>query len=223
MGLFGGLKWKNQQVRAGDPSEMRMDAMRYDDAGNLMPGGLIQGGETSLETLPGYYEGGDKFTGQDVVKMLLASVSDAGLRNRGHESNAMGNMNQFRLSAIEMAKKQAAEQEQQQALMEAARQRGINPADVTLAQGGLGGIIPKQGELPERARMAQWYQNASPQERAAFDQTNPIITNGYGSAVVPRNALPGGLDPNRYELIPDDEGGPTQPASGGFRPPRFRR
>ncbi len=223
MGLFGGLKWDRKRLVPGDPSEMQMDAMRYDDAGNLMPGGLVQGGDVTSERLPGFLQGGDAFTGRDALSMLLTSISDGLANQQGREGGATNNMMQFRLSAIEMAKKQAEEQEQQQALMEAARQRGINPADVTLAQGGLGGIIPKQGDLPERARMAQWYQNASPQERAAFDQTNPIITNGYGSAVVPRNALPGGLDPNRYELIPDDEGGPTQPASGGFRPPRFRR
>ncbi len=212
MGIFGGLKWDRKRLTPGDPSEMRMG-----------PNGLVQGGDVTTERLPGYLQGGDEYTGRDLVAQILAGISDVADMQGGGQGGMMDGQMQFRLSAIEMAKKQAEEQLQKQALMEAARQRGINPADVTLAQGGLGSIIPKQGDLPERARMAQWYQNASPQERAAFDQTNPIITNGYGSAVVPRNALPGGLDPNRYELIPDDEGGPTQPASGGFRPPRFRR
>lgn len=207
MGLFGG----RNRLRAYDPASMRMN------------NGIVEGDQQQLPRDAGFWQGGERFGGRDALAGILAVIGDAFAQNGGGEGFATPMLMGNRLSAIEMAKKKAEEQEQQQALMEAARQRGINPADVTLAQGGLGGIIPKQGELPERARMAQWYQNASPQERAAFDQTNPIITNGYGSAVVPRNALPGGLDPNRYELIPDDEGGPTQPASGGFRPPRFRR
>lgn len=223
MGLFGGLKWKNQQVRAGDPSEMRMDAMRYDDAGNLMPGGLIQGGETSLETLPGYYEGGDKFTGQDLVKMLLASVSDAGLRNRGHESNAMGNMNQFRLSAIEMAKKQAAEQEQQQALMEAARQRGINPADVTLAQGGLGGIIPKGDEPTGFMRNEQYVQQRYGPEAAKAYAVPGLygMTRGPDGKMYPitPSQAPDTLSDDEWNALP---GGASGNARGGF-PPRRRR
>ena len=189
-----------------------------------MNNGIVEGDQQPIEMAGnnGFWQGGDKFTGRDGIAGILAVIGDAFAQNGGGAGGATPMLMNGRLSAIEMAKKQAAEQAQQQALMEAARQRGINPADVTLAQGGLGGIIPKQGELPERARMAQWYQNASPQERAAFDQTNPIITNGYGSSVVPRNALPGGLDPDRYELIPDDEGGPASRAPGGF-PPRFRR
>ena len=189
-----------------------------------MNNGIVEGDQQPIEMAGnnGFWQGGDKFTGRDGIAGILAVIGDAFAQQGGGAGGATPMLMNGRLSAIEMAKKQAAEQAQQQALMEAARQRGINPADVTLAQGGLGGIIPKQGELPERARMAQWYQNASPQERAAFDQTNPIITNGYGSSVVPRNALPGGLDPDRYELIPDDEGGPASRAPGGF-PPRFRR
>lgn len=208
MGLFGG----RNRLRAYDPASMRMN------------NGIVEGDQQPIEMAGnnGFWQGGDKFTGRDGIAGILAVIGDAFAQNGGGAGGATPMLMNGRLSAIEMAKKQAEDQLQQQALMEAARQRGINPADVTLAQGGLGGIIPKQGELPERARMAQWYQNASPQERAAFDQTNPIITNGYGSSVVPRNALPGGLDPDRYELIPDDEGGPASRAPGGF-PPRFRR
>lgn len=208
MGLFGG----RNRLRAYDPATMRMN------------NGIVEGDQYPIEMAGenGFWQGGDKFTGRDGIAGILAVIGDAFAQNGGGAGGATPMLMNGRLSAIEMAKKQAEDQLQKQALMEAARQRGINPADVTLAQGGLGGIIPKQGELPERARMAQWYQNASPQERAAFDQTNPIITNGYGSSVVPRNALPGGLDPDRYELIPDDEGGPASRAPGGF-PPRFRR
>lgn len=208
MGLFGG----RNRLRAYDPASMRMN------------NGIVEGDQQPIEMVGdnGFWQGGDKFGARDGIAGILAVIGDALAQQGGGHGAAMPMLMGGRLSAIEMAKKHAAEQQQQQALMEAARQRGINPADVTLAQGGLGGIIPKQGELPERARMAQWYQNASPQERAAFDQTNPIITNGYGSSVVPRNALPGGLDPDRYELIPDDEGGPASRAPGGF-PPRFRR
>ncbi len=229
MGLFGGLKWKNQQVRAGDPSEMRMDAMRYDDAGNLMPGGLIQGGETSLETLPGYYEGGDKFTGQDVVKMLLASVSDAGLRNRGHESNAMGNMNQFRLSAIEMAKKA----QEQQAQMQAARQRaiaaGVDPARAEMMASG----DPNPAEwMPKAGNPYRFEDNAGnvweigddKQPRRIFtDEIPKMYIQGDQAINVPNPwATQGAPTAPVGKLTP--LGGAGGNASGGFRgPPHYRR
>ena len=225
MGLFSGFKWKNRQPMPGDLSEMTMAAPRYDDAGNMQAGGLIQGGETRMETMPGFWQGGDKITGRDVIGGILAAISDGLAQHSGGPGGAVQGLSDSRFSAIAMAKKAQEQQAQQAAVMEAARARGINPADVTLVKGGFGSIIPKQDALPERARLAQWYQNATPQERAAFDQTNPIITGGYGSTVVPRSSLPDGLEP----LSPDEikrlglpEGGPASRAPGGF-PPRLRR
>lgn len=177
------------------------------------------------EERQGFWQGGDKFTGRDGIAGILAVIGDALAQQGGGQGGAVDNLSGNRMFAIAMARKAQEQQAQQAALMEAARARGINPADVTLAQGGLGSIIPKQDDLPERARLAQWYQNATPQERAAFDQTNPIITGGYGSTVVPRSSLPDGLEP----LSPDEikrlglpEGGPASRAPGGF-PPRLRR
>lgn len=173
----------------------------------------------------GFWNGGGKFTGRDGLSGLLAVIGDAFANQAGMQGGAVENLSGGRLSAIAMAKKQAVQAQE----MEAARQRavaaGVDPARADMMARGdpnPSEWMPKQEALPERARMAQWYQNASPQERQAYDATNPIVTNGYGSAVVPRTSLPGTLDPNLWE--PLDEGGPTQPASGGFRrPPRYRR
>lgn len=222
MSLFG-MKWDRKRLMPGDPAQMTMQNIVEGDQVlppdmQMPPMGTILGGESRMERLPGFYAGGDKFTGRDAIAGLLAAIGDGLSRNSGGEGNAMDNLGYMRLSAIKMAKEQA----QQQALMEAAQRRGLSPDDVTLQQGGID--MPKAPDLPERARLAQWYQNASPEERAAYDQTNPIITNGYGSAVVPRSSFPSGLDPNRWERLPDDEGGPTPQASGGFLGSRrFRR
>lgn len=195
-----------------------------------MNNGIVEGDQQPIEMAGnnGFWQGGDKFTGRDGIAGLMAVIGDALAQQGGGQGGAVDNLSGSRMSAIAMARKA----QEQQAQMMAARQRaiaaGVDPARAEMMANGdpnPAEWMPKHDDVPERARLAQWYQNASPQERAAFDQTNPIITGGYGSTVVPRSSLPGGLDPERYELIPDDNGGPASRAPGSFRsgPPRFRR
>lgn len=189
----------------------------------------------------GFWQGGNKFGVKDGIAGLLAVLGDTFSQRAGGQGGAVQNLTGSRNSAMELVKKA----QERKAEMEAARQRyqaaGLNPAmaEIAAVDGAkFSDIYSKPEGPPERARMAQWYQNATPEERASYDATNPIITNGYGSTVVPRAALPGmggggpqpgtvedgyrfkggnPADPNAWEQV----GGPTPQASGGF--PRYRR
>lgn len=91
---------------------------------------------------------------------------------------------------------------------------------------------------PAEMQMFDWYNHASPQDRATYDQFKPVVVQGAnGPVAVPRSSIgsttppdtftdpetgihyqrkPGSTnpnDPNSWEQI----GGPTQPASGAFR------
>ena len=150
----------------------------------------------------GFWQGGGKFGGRDAVAGILAMISDVAAQQGGREGSAISGLTGSRMSALEMARKQQKRNAQVKALQDAAVRRGMSPDDVTLQMGGI--ETPKAPELPTQARMAQWYQNATPEERAAFDATNPIVTNGYGSMLVPRGSLPmggamGGLQPGAVE------------------------
>ena len=78
----------------------------------------------------------------------------------------------------------------------------------------------KDPEAPAAVQTSRWYMNATPAERAAYDATNPIITHGQGSALIPRStlpqptALPKGYDPNEWESVE----GPTQTQQGAQVP-----
>lgn len=48
--------------------------------------------------------------------------------------------------------------------------------------------MPKDASLPSQVQVAEWYRTATPEQRRAYDLTQPIITNGVGSTVVPRGS-----------------------------------
>lgn len=91
---------------------------------------------------------------------------------------------------------------QQQMLYEALAAKGYGPDDIQIAMTNpeaMGTNFNKRFEPekpPEAARTAEWYQNADPDQRAAYDATHPIVTNGYGSTVVPRSSLGGAPPPD---------------------------
>lgn len=125
MGLFGGLKWDRKRLMPGDPSEMEMGA-----------NGLIQGGDTSMERLPGFFDGGDKLTGRDIIGGILAAIGDGLAQHSGGRGGAVQGLTDNRFSALAMAKKA----QEQQAQMLAARQRaiaaGVDPARAEMMASG---------------------------------------------------------------------------------------
>lgn len=177
-----------------------------------------------------FWMGGDKFTGRDAIAGILAAIGDVAAQQSGGEPMAVQNLTGGRLSAIEQARKLQAEQQQIMAARQRAQAAGLSGPQADLMAYGdakYSDLAQKPPELPTEARLAQWYQNATPEQKAAFDQIRPIITNGYGSAVVPRGSLPGagglppGYDPNEWEPVAGPGGGGGN-ATGGF-PPRYRR
>lgn len=138
---------------------------------------------------PGFWQGGNKFGVRDGIAGLLAIVGDTLSQRGGGQAGAVQGLSGSRLSAIEMAKKAAEQQKLEQAYAAA----GLSPEKARLAAMGganFGDLAPAPAADPERVRTAQWWQNATPEQRTAFDQTNPIVTQGYGSAMVPRATLP---------------------------------
>lgn len=191
--------------------------------------------EDPKKGLLGYWQGGDKFTWKDAGAGLLAVVGDAFARENDDEGSAVSNLTGGRVKA--MAEAKAAQK--QEMIAAAMRAKGLSDADIQLAMlnpEAVGTNAAKKlmpAELPEKAQMSEWYRNATPDQRAAFDATNPIITNGYGSTVVPRSTFgaasstaPGTIEDGYQFMGGDDkdpknwrpvQGGPTRAASGGFR------
>lgn len=174
MGLFGKSKFK----RAFEPYQM--------------PGTPGIGDGILAETKPaGFWQGGEKFGVKDGVAGLLAVLGDAFSQRGGGEGGAVQMLAGGRMKAAEMAKQQAQQEQVYKQLIAA----GIDPAKAGLVVSGAakyGDVAPKPEELPTQARMAEWYRTATPEQKLAYDQTNPIITGGYGSALIQRQSLPGG-------------------------------
>lgn len=218
MGLFGKSKFK----RAFEPYQM--------------PGTPGIGDGILAETKPaGFWQGGEKFGVKDGVAGLLAVLGDAFSQRGGGEGGAVQMLAGGRMKAAEMAKQQAQQEQVYKQLITA----GVPPEKAPLIISGvakLGDVMPQAPELPTDARLAEWYRTATPEQRAAYDQTKPIVTQGYGSTVVPRSSLPtmgGGPKPGTIEDGHQFMGGdPSDPKSwkplgggagngvGGF--PRFR-
>lgn len=212
MGLFGKSKFK----RAFEPYQM--------------PGTPGIGDGIAAETKPtSFWQGGEKFGFRDALSGILAAVGDAFAQQGGGHGGSVQSLLGGRLKAAEMAKEQAQQEQVYKQLIAA----GIDPAKAGLVVSGAakyGDVAPKPEELPTQARMAEWYRTATPEQKLAYDQTNPIITGGYGSALIQRQTLPtgggggGALTPMTQEEIRKlglPEGGPSSPATGGF--PRYRR
>lgn len=174
---------------------------------------------------PGFWQGGKKFTGKDALAGVLAALGDAFSNQAGMPIGATQNLAGGRLSAIEEAKKRAAQAQEIEAARQRAQAAGLTGPQAELMAYGdakYSDLHEKPPELPADARLAQWYQNAPPEQRAAFDQIRPIITNGYGSSVVPRSSLPGsgpqpGAVEDGHQFMGGDPGDPRnwKPVGGG--------
>lgn len=176
----------------------------------MRPGLLNFAEEEEKKRAPGFWAGGDKFTTRDGIAGLLAVVGDAFSRQAGGDGGATDMLGGQRLSAIEMARKQQQEAEQRQALMEAAQRQGVSPDEVILQQGGI--------KRPTRKGLQPV---SGPTGVFVWDRDNERFANPAGG-IPGGGQLPQGFDPNRYEILPDDEGGAGGNARGGF-PRRYRR
>lgn len=172
----------------------------------------------------GFWQGGDKFTGRDAIAGIMAAIGDALSRQSGGQGmNAAMGLAQSRLSAINAAKKQQQEQAQIQQDAQILMRAGYPPEQaIAMATGNLKPSDVKGPEPTAAQRNTEWWMKASPAERAAYEQMNPIINNGpYGQQVIPRGSLSGmgrQYDPNEWEDIPD----PRMGGATGNGPPSVR-
>lgn len=176
--------------------------------GQRMGLGLLGAEPVEPEDKRGFWQGGDKFTGRDALAGLLASVGD-GLQNYyGGDGNAMGYLQAGRLSAAEMAREKAAEQEKMQQTMAILQQAYPNLNDA------------------QRLAMATNngnYSDFKPKDpkglRPVAGPTGVFVWDADNERFVPP---PNGGDPRAYsgdewEDIPDPRGGGSGNAAGGFR------
>ena len=150
----------------------------------------------SIPSAPNSAEQGGGLLGKilnpDALSKMSGSFARAGALFAGDSSGYAGLASQ----EDERQNRAAAllqQQAQQQQLFKAYAAAGLSPEKARLAAMGgakFGDLAPTPAADPERVRTAQWWQNATPEQRTAFDQTNPIVTQGYGSAMVPRATLP---------------------------------
>lgn len=172
---------------------------------------------------PGFWQGGDKFGGRDALAALLAIVGETADRQAGREGGAASALANNRLSAINAAKKQQQEQAQIRQDAQILMRAGYPPEQaIAMATGNLKPSDVKGPEPTAAQRNTEWWMKASPAERAAYEQMNPIINNGpYGQQVIPRGSLSGmgrQYDPNEWEDIPD----PRMGGATGNGPPSVR-
>jgi hypothetical protein len=181
-----------------------------------------------------YLQGGDKFGWRDGVGLALAGIGDAFYTKAGRESDTMGEMMARAMSAREAARKAQAAAAERQALIDAGVRAGRTLPQMELVTGGIADFNDfKAPELPSQAQMAEWYRTATNEQKAAYDKTNPIVTNGYGSAVVPRSTITGSATPvgtveDGYQFLGGDDKNPNnwRRVAGGagqsFAPQGFR-
>lgn len=159
----------------------------------------------SAGPVPNWMEGG-KFTARDAIGLALAAIGD----NIGPNGGSMlPMMMQHRMSLGNEGE-------------ELDRYRKKKEIDLEFAQPDIAPML----------RDARTWQQMSKDEQAAMAAIErlrnppPYFTGGDGQSYQrpdPSSPAAYGLDPNRYEVIPEPTGGPTPQASGNFLPPRRRR
>ncbi len=213
MGLFNSLFGKRYETaptnkwRMPNPLDPRTNGPALIDT---------QGQQAAREE-QNFWQGGDKFRGKDAIAAALAAISDA--FDRSGRGGAVDMLAGSRFSARDMAMKQAQQEQERAALMQAAQARGINPADVTLAQGGLGGLVPKPEEPTAFMRNEQYVGQKYGQDagRAYAAPALYGMAQGPDGRYYPKTSGPA-LDPNEWEPIDEGGAGPQAP-----RPFRYGR
>lgn len=165
-----------------------------------------------------WLQGGEKFGWREGLGLALAGIGDAFAAENGQDTGAMKGMMVNALKAREAARKAQLAAAERERLIQAGIAAGRTPQQMELVAADLANFGDfKAPELPSQVQTAEWYRNASPEQRRAYDQTNPILTNGYGSALIPRSSITGPLDPNEWEDVADPRQG-----GAGYGPRPFR-
>lgn len=210
-------------VDARSEEEKRREYERMTDPFGTKKGRAMQeaiGNEAPKQ--PGFWQGGDKFTGRDALAGIMAAIGDALSQQSGGQGvGAAASLAGGRTSAINMAKKQQAQQAQIQQDAQILMRAGYSPEQaIAMATGNLKPSDVKGPEPTAAQRNTEWWMKATDEQKSAFDKVNPIINNGpYGQQVIPRSSLPGAgqkYDPNEWEDIPD----PRMGGGSGFAPMR---
>jgi len=166
--IFGKRKPGMADMQMGMPASMPTAGTIQDNAGF---GG---GGATPNQRRPGYWMGGDKFTGRDALAGAMAAIGD-GLQNwAGGQGGAVGGLIGNRAA---VAQQEAARQQQAQ-LMAAAQAAGITPEQFALL--GPEGLrqVTVQGMKPETPPAIQ--QNADYIRRTQGDAAADNYIRNFG-------------------------------------------
>jgi len=165
------------------------------------------------ERQPGYFAGGDGFSGRDALAGILAAVGDAFTQRGGGQPMAMQGLMGNRLSAVKMAQDRAqAEQDRQQGREDFSWQLSEKAKYET-------------PDIPAAQKNYQWWDSLPPAEKAKYAQYQSVVNPKWITGADGRpqqmtgGGLPQGYDPNEWEIVEGDGGGN---ATGGF-PPRYRR
>lgn len=235
MGLFGSFKLDRYKLRPGDPETWQMGQ-----------DGLVQG-DTAVtrERQPGYFAGGDGFSGRDALAGILAAVGDAFTQRGGGQPMAMQGLMGNRLSAVKMAQDAQQMQAQFQQAFDALTGAGYDPAQAkAMAMGVLKPSDVKPDRMMTKSGDIVAFGNDG-QPQTAYRETAPDLLPVQGAGVFAmdrhtgqpfggsgptvgtiedghrfKGGNPG--DPNSWE--PVGVGGGTGNGAGSFRTaPRFRR
>lgn len=214
MGLFGRSKFD----KAFAPYEMPQE-------------GLLSAPEQQM----GFWQGGDKFRARDGIAGLLAAVGDAFSRNGGGQGGAVEMLSGGRMKAMELARKQQ-EQAQQQELLRA-RMKAAGLPDNEIEAQLYGFDLPKPVEPPAMIRNLEAFRTQikpDPQKLADFKEyqsiTNPKWFTGADGRPYQMDDRADGPQPGTiedgYQFMGGDPadpknwkavGGGTGNGVGGFR------
>lgn len=163
-----------------------------------------------------WLQGGDKFGWKDGLSLALAGIGDAFAAQNGDNPQVMQGMMANAMKAREAARKAQLAAAEKERLIAMGMQAGRTAPQMELILGGVGDYGDfKEPALPSQAQLAEWYRTATPEQRQAYDQTNPVVTNGYGSTVVPRSAIgpatstPVGTIEDGYQFLGGDDRDPN--------------
>lgn len=232
LGSMGGIGRRNQ-LGSGAQGIMPGDQPGLEEWLRAAQQGGMQQQEPMATRQGGGLFGGafNKANIGDTLNNLGTSFAQAGAMMSG-EWDSAANIAQNRAQLQGLRAKQMAEADQQKQMLEALKAQGLTDQQAMLVlgnAGSLGDFREKPPETPGFIRDAQAY-NALPddqkrQVQTYMDMSNPRYTNTpQGTQFIPRTQIPDGLTPMTSEEVQRmglQAGGPTQPASGGFR--RYRR
>lgn len=238
MGLFGDIGrffGGNRGIMPGDQPGLE-DWLRAAQQGGMQ--------QEPMATRKGGGLFGGAFDGakwSDRLSTLADGLAAAGAYSSG-DWQAGSSIAQNRAQLQGLRAKQIAEAQQQQQMLAALKAQGLTDEQAMLVMGNAGSLSDFRPDAPQPTnaeREASWYAGATPEQRAAYDQMHPIITNGFGSTVVPRNswgqgnnqdATPTVEDGHQYTPGPGGRANPANwkelggvsgsPAGVGFRPRR---